>query len=63
MLLCAGILGRYYTDMHDVDENERTHAHCGGDWIDDIRVGVAQRYMNINPTDDTWGDVASLRNK
>jgi hypothetical protein len=32
MLLCAGILGRYYTDTHDVDENERTISNQSGHW-------------------------------
>ena len=32
MLLCAGILGRFYTDYHDVDEDLRTVTNQGGFW-------------------------------
>ena len=48
---------KYYTDLHDVDEDMRAITVQGGDRGDDIRVGVVRRTMNDAPT-DVSGDVA-----
>ena len=45
MLLCAGILGRYYTDPHDVDEEMRTISIQGGYWVDHTAAGITHRDM------------------
>ena len=39
-----------YTDYHDVDEDLRTHAHCGGDWWRGSYVGIIQRDLYQSPT-------------
>ena len=53
---------KYYTDHHDVDEDIRAITAQGGDWGDDIRVGVVRRTMNDAPT-RVSGDVALKYNK
>ena len=50
MLLCAGILGRYYTDTHDVDEDKMTHAHLGGMWVYENQAGIMLRHVFDSPT-------------
>ena len=62
MLLCAGILGRYYTDWHDVDENERTNVSQGGMWTRGNQAGIALRYIT-DTSSHTSDTVASLKNK
>ena len=46
MLLCAGILGRYYTDWHNVDEDLISIPDYGGPWREGSNTGVTQRYMD-----------------
>ena len=58
MLLCAGILGRYYTDWHDVDENRRTIPAQGGYWAHNSFAGTVFRYV-LNPPEDLIDLVAS----
>ena len=53
---------KYYADHHDVDEDMRAITAQGGDWGDDIRVGVVRRTMNDAPT-RVSGDVAYKYNK
>ena len=60
MLLCAGILGRYYTDEHDVDEDLRTISNQGGRRDLGIFVGITQRGMADAPT-NSHDVVASRR--
>ena len=62
MLLCAGILGRFYTDWHDVDENERTNVSQGGMWTRGNQAGIALRYIT-DTSSHTSDTVASLKNK
>ena len=56
VLFCAVILGRYYTDYHDVDEEIVTIAHYGGDWVDNggTGAGIARRnlYRSSSYTSD-----------
>ena len=64
MLLCAGILGRYYTDSHDVDENEPTiplHGGHWGQWWRNTENGVFLRTLG-DPSSNYNGDVASRQN-
>jgi len=58
MLLCAGILGRYYTDSHDVDEDLKTIIRHGGYWIDGSNAGITHRNLYSAPT-SSWDIVAS----
>ena len=43
VLFCAVILGRYYTDYHDVDEEIVTIVPQGGQWDYENSVGVMCR--------------------
>ena len=40
----------YYTDGHDVDEDNRTVVYHGGYWPSDTGVGVAARYTDLIPS-------------
>ena len=65
MLLCVGILGRYYTDWHDVDEDFGSVIIQGGWWTNngwDGWQGIVYRDIKYSPI-YTSDDVASLRNK
>ena len=62
MLLCAGILGRYYTDWHNVDEDLTTIPYQGGQWNYGNSGGIVYRDLLDVPT-NSGDDVASLRNK
>lgn len=53
---------KYYTDLHDVDEDMKAITAHGGHRGDDIRVGVVRRTMNDAPT-RVSGDVAYKYNK
>ena len=46
MLLCAVILGRYYTDHHDVDEDLTAIIGLGGACQDNIQAGITRRSVN-----------------
>ena len=50
MLFCAGISGRYYTDQHVVDEDERAISYYNGMWYQNDEAGVTCRYMNTTPS-------------
>lgn len=50
MLLCAGILGRYYTDGYDVDGDERASPEQGGRWMWGNNSGITHRDINDAPT-------------
>lgn len=41
---------KYYTDLHDVDEDMKAITAHGGDRSDDIWVGAARRTVNDTPT-------------
>ena len=49
VLFCAVILGRYYTDFHDVDEDLRTIMVQGGDCVAHILVGITHRDLDDPP--------------
>ena len=57
MLLCAGILGRYYTDYHSVDEDLTAISVCNGYYRFESFAGVTYRSINDAPTNS--GDAAS----
>ena len=60
MLFCADILGRYYTDMHIVDEDLTAISSVGGAWIYKNLAGIANRELSItNGTTSTINTVAS----
>ena len=61
VLLCAGILGRYYTDHHDVDEDLRIIPSQGGRWNNESSAGITERSMNA-PTAYV-GDVVASKNR
>ena len=50
-----------YTDLHDVDENERTISAQGGDWSASVFGGIVMRHVFDSPT-NYYGTVASRRN-
>ena len=50
MLLCAGILGRYYTDYHNVDEDMVTITSYGGNWDWASDTGITLRYVQDTPS-------------
>lgn len=50
VLLCAGILERYYTDSHNVDEDLRTITYQGGRWLAVSTGGITMREMYDSPT-------------
>ena len=52
----------YYTDWHDVDENERTNVSQGGMWTRGNQAGIALRYIT-DTSSHTSDTVASLKNK
>ena len=58
MLLCAGILGRYYTDAHNVDEDLTIIPTHGGVWNHNSWAGIAYRCMD-NVSTNVWDSVAS----
>ena len=58
MLLCAGILGRYYTDYHSVDEDMTAISVCSGYHRFNITAGIAYRSINDAPT-NSGNDAAS----
>ena len=58
MLLCAGILGRYYTDYHEVDEDMTAIVRCGGGHYAANAAGIARRNLYDAPS-YTLGFVAS----
>ena len=45
VLFCAVILGRYYTDYHDVDEEIVTIVLHGAGWYDSTSAGVTLRCL------------------
>jgi len=45
VLLCAGILGRYYTDSHNVDEDADNIPTDGGDWYRGTDAGITCRWL------------------
>ena len=49
---------KYYTDFHDVDENDITIPIYGGYWCDKTVGGVASRGTAFNPT-NTFDAVVS----
>ena len=49
VLFCAVILGRYYTDQHDVDEDNRAIPSYGERWCGIIYAGMCVRHVNTNP--------------
>lgn len=57
MLLCAGILGRYYTDQHNVDEDIDTIPSQGGSWVWNTGAGAYLRQPD-NPLNNTVDTVA-----
>lgn len=50
VLFCAVILGRYYTDWYNVDEDMSAIPAQGGRWNDEAFVGIAFRYLYQTPT-------------
>ena len=52
---------KYYTDVHDVDENETTIADQGGTCSYDITTGIACRFMGYISS-STLNVVASKNN-
>lgn len=60
MLLCAGILGRYYTDSHDVDEDKRTILRQGEHWPGSTFTGIVMRFLFDDPS-ILSSDVASRK--
>lgn len=54
---------KYYTDLHDVDEDLKTITAHGGDRSDDIRVGAARRTMNDTPTSASVNVAYKYNNK
>ena len=58
----VGLHLKYYTDLHDVDEDMKAITAHGGHRGDDIRVGVVRRTMNDTPTSASV-DVAYKYNK
>ena len=55
----GGTATTYYTDAHDVDEDSRTIADCGGAWSDDTAVGVIARDLLTSDTSFSASWVAS----
>ena len=49
---------KYYTDWHNVDEDLRTIARCGGRWYEGSNAGITLRSVSDVPT-TVFGDVAS----
>ena len=49
---------KYYTDLHDVDENESTISAHGGHWNYTSGVGIVNRHVLDSPS-YTHDDVAS----
>ena len=60
MLLCAGILGRYYTDSHNVDEDMMSITDQGGRWLEGSWGGIVQRDMCSIPS--TISDIVASKN-
>ena len=60
VLFCAVILGRYYTDWNDVDEDMVTASILGGWWAFWDLEGVMHRHM-ADPRDTTDVTVASKK--
>ena len=52
---------KYYTDVHEVDEDATTILNQGGMWHDIGMAGVTFRYMAYDPS-DIFGTVASKNN-
>jgi len=53
----------YYTDYHDVDENARNIAGCGGDMFSGNAIGVTFRDMNnISTNISTYVASSDIRN-
>ena len=59
MLLCAGILGRYYTDWHKVDEDIAAIPFYGGGWNSETGSGIAYQCM-YDPLTVTSIAIASM---
>ena len=57
----GGTATTYYTDAHDVDEDSRTIADCGGAWSDDTAVGVIARDLLTSDTSFSASWIASGR--
>ena len=58
----GGTSTTYYTDWHDVDENERTASVQGGHWIHESKVGVTRQNLdrwNAPTSSDSLDTVAS----
>ena len=51
---------KYYTDVHDVDEDRMAISCHGGRWDQEIEVGIAYREMYSTPT-MVYSSVASLK--
>ena len=47
----GGTATTYYTDFHLVDEDAKTIAFHGGDWLCDTYRGVTARELNNIPSD------------
>lgn len=62
VLFCAVILGRYYTDGFDVDEDQMTITDQGGWCIDGTFIGITHRDM-CNPSTNLGIVVASSNMK
>ena len=42
----VGLHLKYYTDLHDVDEDLKTITSQGGYWVHGVYTGIAHRDMN-----------------
>ena len=45
VLFCAGIRVIFYTDLHNVDEDETTISSQNGEWRDDVFTGITRRNL------------------
>ena len=48
---------KYYTDFHDIDEDNTTNVSCGGYWGFGSREGITRRYM----FDSVIADIAASK--
>ena len=50
IITCRYVFRKYYTDLHDVDEELMSISAQGGRWGHADGAGIATRYMNRSPT-------------
>ena len=48
ILILVGLHIKYYTDDHDVDEDNATVYHQGGDWTHIFRAGITERFISTD---------------